>query len=161
MILYVCDYVIRAPFQSETRVNLENISWEHLSGLIIEIFNRGGSLVIYKTEAEYREEYGALSYHEIDSYSMICDERYGYLIGCSISESKEYPEGTYLKLVNKNEMDLDKVYIFSPYDDEYNAKFVNQDINIALEIFKEIFHHGHLSSKLKSLFLDNSENSLR
>ncbi|WP_168383289.1 hypothetical protein [Acinetobacter indicus] len=156
MIMFVCDYVVREPFRSELRINLKKMSWDYISGLILEIYKNGGSFIIYKTETEYQEEYSTYSYHDIDTYSLISDKKYGYILGCSISNCKEYPEGTYLKLINKDVHELDNVYIFSPYDDEYNSKFVNQDIDIALRIFKEIFTNGCLTPELLTLFVDNS-----
>ena len=44
---------------------------------------------------------------------MVCDSRYGYLFGCSISENEEYPAGTYLRLVNRKTKSPEEVYVLS------------------------------------------------
>ncbi|EPQ6133826.1 hypothetical protein, partial [Acinetobacter baumannii] len=112
MILYVCSYVVRNPFFSEKRIDVKKMGWGKLSNIIKDIFSFGGSVIIHKTDADYSEESGRLAYDDIDSYSMVCDSRYGYLFGCSISENEEYPEGIYLRLVNRKAKNPEEVYIF-------------------------------------------------
>ncbi|AUX91497.1 MULTISPECIES: hypothetical protein [Acinetobacter] len=155
MILYIYSYVVRNPFHSETRIDLKKISWEELSILINKVFFHGGEINITKASTQYNEAYSTLTYNDLDSYSLVCDERYGYLLGCSIFENDEYPEGSYLRLINKNEVLSEKIYTFAPFDDEWSARYVNQDIEIALKIFKEIYNHGYLSTESKQLFKDN------
>lgn len=152
MIVYVCSYVLRNPFFSETRIDVKEIGWEKLSNIVKNVFSSGGSVTIHKTDADSSEEYGRLAYSDIDSYSMVCDSRYGYLFGCSISENEEYPEGNYLRLVNKKAKNPDEIYIFEPHEDEWKAKYVNQDLELALKIFKEIYKHGELSLESKIIF---------
>ncbi|EGT90144.1 hypothetical protein ABNIH1_15731 [Acinetobacter baumannii ABNIH1] len=115
-------------------------------------FSFGGSVIIHKTDADYSEESGRLAYDDIDSYSMVCDSRYGYLFGCSISENEEYPEGIYLRLVNRKAKNPEEVYIFEPHEDEWQAKYVNQDLELALKLFKDIYEHGELSFESKTIF---------
>ncbi|ABS90158.1 hypothetical protein J7S89_03760 [Acinetobacter baumannii] len=144
MILYVCSYVLRKPFFSEKRVDLKEIGWEKLSNIVKKVFSCGGSIIIHKTDADYSEESERLVYSDINSYSMVCDSRYGYLFGCSISENEEYPAGTYLRLVNRKTKNPDEIYIFEPHEDEWKAKYVNQDLELALNLFKDIYEYGDL-----------------
>lgn len=144
MILYVCSYVVRTPFFSEKRIDLKEMGWEKLSNIIKNVFYFGGSVIIHKTDADYSEESERLAYSDIDSYSMVCDPRYGYLLGCSISENEEYPAGTYLRLVNRAAKNPDEIYIFEPHEDEWKAKYVNQDLELALNLFKDIYEYGDL-----------------
>ncbi|WP_151762413.1 hypothetical protein, partial [Acinetobacter seifertii] len=111
MILYVCSYVITTPFLSETRIDLKEMGLEKLSNIVKNVYAVGGSVIIHKTDADYSEESGRLAYDDIDCYSMVCDSKYGYLFGCSISENEEYPEGTYLRLLNREAKYPDKFYI--------------------------------------------------
>jgi len=152
MILYVCGYVVRTPFLSETRIDVKEMGWEKLSNIVKSVYSVGGSVIIHKTDADHSEESGRLVYSDIDSYSMICDSRYGYLFGCSISENEEYPEGIYLRLVNKIAKNPDKFYIFEPHEDEWQAKYVNQDLELALNLFKDIYEYGGLSLESKIMF---------
>ncbi|MFC1397842.1 hypothetical protein [Acinetobacter lactucae] len=152
MILYVCSYVLRKPFFSEKRVDLKEIGWEKLSNIVKNVYSVGGSVIIHKTDANYSEDSGRLAYSDIDSYSMVCDSRYGYLFGCSISENEEYPEGTYLHLVNRKAKNPEEVYVFEPHEDEWQAKYVNQDLELALKLFKDIYEHGELSFESKIMF---------
>lgn len=149
MILYVCSYVVRTPFFSEKRIDLKEMGLEKLSNIIKNIFSFGGSVIIHKTDADYSEESERLAYSDIDSYSMVCDSRYGYLFGCSISENEEYPEGTYLRLVNKIAKNPDEIYIFEPHEDEWKAKYVNHDLELALNFFKDIYEYGDLLKESK------------
>ncbi|MDM1492700.1 hypothetical protein [Acinetobacter indicus] len=159
MISYVYSYVTRDPFHSETRVDVETVSWKDLATLINKVFFQGGEINIIKVDTQYNEEFSALVYRDLDSYSLVCDKRYGYLLGCSIYENHEYPKGGYLRLINKNEIQSDKIYTFAPYDDEWSARYVNQDIETALKIFKEIYNNGYLSTDSKKLFKDNFSTS--
>ncbi len=84
MILYVCSYVLRKPFFSEKRVDLKEIGWEKLSNIVKKVFSCGGSIIIHKTDADYSEESERLVYSDINSYSMVCDSRYGYLFGWAL-----------------------------------------------------------------------------
>ncbi|MDN8233434.1 hypothetical protein QZK15_14260 [Acinetobacter baumannii] len=152
MILYVCSYVVRNPFFSEKRIDVKKMGWGKLSNIIKDIFSFGGSVIIHKTDADYSEESGRLAYDDIDSYSMVCDSRYGYLFGCSISENEEYPEGICLRLVNRKAKNPEEVYIFEPHEDEWQAKYVNQDLELALKLFKDIYEHGELSFESKTIF---------
>lgn len=152
MILYVCSYVVRNPFFSEKRIDVKEMGWEKLSNIVKSVYSVGGSVIIHKTDADYSEESGRLAYSDIDSYSMICDSRYGYLFGCSISENEEYPEGVYLRLVNKIAKNPDKFYIFEPHEDEWQAKYVNQDLELALNLFKHIYEYGELLFESKIMF---------
>lgn len=149
MILYVCSYVVRTPFFSEKRIDLKEMGWEKLSNIIKNVFSFGGNVIIHKTDADYSEEFERLAYSDIDSYSMVCDSRYGYLFGCSISENEEYPEGTYLRLVNKIAKNPDEIYIFEPHEDEWKAKYINQDLELALNLFKDIYEYGDLLKESK------------
>lgn len=149
MILYVCSYVVRTPFFSEKRIDLKEMGWEKLSNIIKNVFSFGGNVIIHKTDADYSEEFERLAYSDIDSYSMVCDSRYGYLFGCSISENEEYPEGTYLRLVNKIAKNPDEIYIFEPHEDEWKAKYVNHDLELALNFFKDIYEYGDLLKESK------------
>lgn len=155
MISYLYSYVTRDPFHSTTRADVKTVSWKDLAILINKVFFQGGEINIIKADTQYNEEFSALVYHELDSYSLVCDKRYGYLLGCSIYKNQEYPKGSYLRLINKNEIHSDKIYTFAPYDDEWSARYVNQDIETALKIFKEIYNNGYLSSDSKKLFKDN------
>ncbi len=159
MITYLYSYVIRYPFHSEIRIDVKTISWEDLVTLINKVFFQGGEINIVKADTQYNEEFSALTYHDLDNYSLVCDKRYGYLLGCSISENQEYPEGAYLSLINKNEIKSKKVYIFAPFEDEWEAQYINQDIKIALKIFKEIYENGYLSTDSKKLFRENCSTS--
>lgn len=152
MILYVCSYVLRNPFFSEKRIDIKEMGWEKLSNIVKNVFSFGGSVIIHKTDVDSSEEYGRLAYSDIDSYSMVCDSKYGYLFGCSISENENYPEGTYLRLVNKNAKNPDEIYIFEPHEDEWKAKYVNQDLELLLNLFKDIYQHGELSLDSKASF---------
>lgn len=152
MILYVCSYVVRTPFFSEKRIDLKEMGWEKLSNIIKNVFYFGGSVIIHKTDADYSEEFERLAYSDIDSYSMVCDSRYGYLLGCSISENEEYPDGTYLRLVNRAAKNPDEIYIFEPHEDEWKAKYVNQDLELSLKLFKDIYEDGELSFESKIMF---------
>lgn len=152
MILYVCSYVVRTPFFSEKRIDLKEMGWEKLSNIIKNVFYFGGSVIIHKTDADYSEESERLAYSDIDSYSMVCDSRYGYLLGCSISENEEYPAGTYLRLVNRAAKNPDEIYIFEPHEDEWKAKYVNQDLELSLKLFKDIYEYGELSFESKIMF---------
>ncbi|MDM9639184.1 hypothetical protein [Acinetobacter nosocomialis] len=149
MILYVCSYVIRTPFLSESRIGVKEMGWEKLSNIVKNVYAVGGSVIIHKTDADYSEESGGLAYSDIDSYSMVCDSKYGYLFGCSISENKEYPTSIYLRLVNRKTKNPDEIYIFEPHEDEWKAKYVNQDLELALNLFKDIYEYGELSFKSK------------
>ena len=149
MILNVCSYVIRNPFLSESRIGVKEMGWEKLSNIVKNVYAVGGSVIIHKTDADYSEESGRLAYSDIDSYSMVCDSKYGYLFGCSISENKEYPTGIYLRLVNRKTKNPDEIYIFEPHEDEWKAKYVNQDLELALNLFKDIYEYGELSFKSK------------
>jgi len=42
MISYVYSYVTRDPFHSETRVDVETVSWKDLATLINKVFFQGG-----------------------------------------------------------------------------------------------------------------------
>ncbi|ELW81904.1 hypothetical protein J576_2806 [Acinetobacter sp. 766875] len=128
------------------------MGWEKLSNIVKNVYAVGGSVIIHKTDADYSEESGRLAYSDIDSYSMVCDSKYGYLFGCSISENEEYPEGTYLRLVNRKAKDPEEVYVFEPYEDEWQAKYVNQDLELVLKLFKDIYEHGELSFEAKIIF---------
>lgn len=152
MILYVCTYVVRPPFFSEKRIDLKEVGWEKLSNIIKNVFYFGGSVIIHKTDADCSEESERLAYSDIDSYSMVCDSRYGYLLGCSISENEEYPAGTYLRLVNRAAKNPDEIYIFEPHEDEWKAKYVNQDLELSLKLFKDIYEDGELSFESKIMF---------
>lgn len=152
MILYVCSYLVRTPFFSETRIDVKEMGWEKLSNIVKNVFSFGGSVIIHKTDANYSEDSGRLAYSDIDSYSMICDPRYGYLFGCSISENEEYPAGTYLRLVNRGAKNSDEIYIFEPHEDEWKAKYVNQDLELSLKLFKDIYEYGELSFESKIMF---------
>lgn len=152
MILYVCSYVIRTPFLSESRIRVKEMGLEKLSNIVKNVYAVGGSVIIHKTDADYSEESGRLAYSDIDCYSMVCDSKYGYLFGCSISENEEYPEGTYLRLVNREAKYPDKFYIFESYEDEWQAKYVNQDLDLVLNLFKDIYEYGELSFESKIMF---------
>ncbi|MFV5516492.1 hypothetical protein [Acinetobacter gerneri] len=156
MIIYVCDYVIREPFITEHSLDIKQLGLEELLDIVKKVYTTGGSVLVRKTDAQISEEYGGLDYDDIDRYSMVCDPRYGYLLGCSIDQNEGFPNGTYLSLINKEEKDPEKNYVFDPYDDEWQAKYVNQDIKIALNVFKEIYDLGELSAESKKLFICNN-----
>lgn len=90
------------------------MGWEKLSNIVKNVYAVGGSVIIHKTDADYSEESGRLAYSDIDSYSMVCDSKYGYLFGCSISENKEYPTSIYLRLVNRKLKILMRFIFLSP-----------------------------------------------
>ncbi|MEQ1343761.1 hypothetical protein [Acinetobacter seifertii] len=152
MILYVCSYVITTPFLSETRIDLKEMGLEKLSNIVKNVYAVGGSVIIHKTDADYSEESGRLAYDDIDCYSMVCDSKYGYLFGCSISENEEYPEGTYLRLVNREAKNPNEIYIFESHEDEWEAEYVNQDLELVLNLFKDIYECGELSFESKIMF---------
>ncbi len=80
MILYVCSYVIRTPFLSESRIGVKEMGWEKLSNIVKNVYAVGGSVIIHKTDADYSEESGRLAYSDIDSYSMVFDSKYGFYL---------------------------------------------------------------------------------
>lgn len=132
-----------------TRIDVKEMGWEKLSNIVKSVYSVGGSVIIHKTDADYSVESGQLAYSDTDSYSMICDSRYGYLFGCSISENQEYPEGIYLRLVNRIAKNPDEIYIFGPHEDEWKAKYVNHDLELALNFFKDIYEYGDLLKESK------------
>lgn len=52
MILYVCSYVIRTPFLSESRIRVKEMGLEKLSNIVKNVYAVGGSLIIHKTDAD-------------------------------------------------------------------------------------------------------------
>ncbi|EKU70299.1 hypothetical protein ACINWC136_1989 [Acinetobacter pittii] len=57
-----------------------------------------------------------------------------------------------MRLVNKNAKNPDEIYIFEPHEDEWKAKYVNQDLELLLNLFKDIYQHGELSLDSKASF---------
>ncbi len=41
---------------------------------------------------------------------------------------------------------------FEPHEDEWKAKYVNQDLELLLNLFKDIYQHGELSLDSKASF---------
>ncbi|SSU24866.1 Uncharacterised protein [Acinetobacter baumannii] len=54
--------------------------------------------------------------------------------------------------MNRKAKNPEEVYIFEPHEDEWQAKYVNQDLELALKLFKDIYEHGELSFESKTIF---------
>ncbi|MBP8006517.1 hypothetical protein MMO38_04940 [Acinetobacter sp. NIPH 1852] len=158
MFLYQLSYVVRKPLVNSYKINYLETEWRTIVEWLESIYKNGGEFIVEKVQpvdndglyVEFREVTGFIIY---DRYSFVCDPRYGYLLACSIDECERYPQGGYFSLLNNSAEKPTEVFVFSPYDDEWEAQYVNQDFSIALYVFREIYDNGELSEEtLKKWF---------
>lgn len=150
MFVYLLKYTLQNPFFHEYHLNIHDLGWDYVKSKLMEVYNRGGQFIIEKAnpiynEGKYFDFKEVVGYEYADKLSFICDHRHGYLLKYYIEKSKEYPEGGYFYLVNKTVEFSTEMITFEPYDDEWPVKYVSQDFDLALIIFKEIYDNGMLS----------------
>lgn len=150
MFVYLLKYSVQSPFSNEYDLNIHSLGWDYVVSKLKDVYIGGGELIIEKStpiynEGKYLDFKEVVGYESSDKYSFICDKRHGYLLRCYIEKTKEYPEGGYFYLVNKKFEFSTKKITFEPYDDEWPEKYVNQDFELALIIFKEVYENGTLS----------------
>lgn len=148
--IYLLNYSIYKPFVGNYHLDVHSLGWNYIKSILEDVYVKGGEFVIERAvprynEGKYIEFKEVIGYDYFDKYSFVCDPNCGYLFGCSIYECEKYPEGAYFSLINKAVSNPNEIFVFSPYDDEWEARYVNQDINIALILFKEIYDNGKLS----------------
>lgn len=150
MFIYLLKYTVNNPFHHEYNLNIHDLGWDYLESKLMDVYNRGGELIIEKatpvyTEDKYFDFKQLVGYEDSDRLSLVCDFRHGYLLKYYIERSREYPEGGYFYLVNKAVEFSTEMITFEPYDDEWPVKYVFQDFDLASIIFKEIYDNGMLS----------------
>lgn len=159
MQFYLEHYSIYNPKESGQNFKpidiVDDLGWDRFSEIILKMHQGGGQMTVFLGEPVYTNG-PFVEFHEIDyyvtseSFIFTCDTRYGYLLDHSIYKDEECTD--YFWLENPNVLNPDETFVFSPYDDEWKAKKINQDINIALKVFKEIYDHLCLSDETKRLF---------
>lgn len=144
------DYLIRRPYQHDYNINFVGIDWETIASLLVDVLTNSGEFVVQQTEPVYNEDKYVefkteTGYICLGRYSLVSDSHHGFLMGCSFNANDLYPQGAYFSLINKAAKDPKEKIVFQPHEDEWDAELVNQDINIALAIFKELYDNGEIS----------------
>ncbi|WHR58515.1 hypothetical protein [Acinetobacter haemolyticus] len=134
---------------------VNDMGWDEFSEIILKMYQGGGQMTVFLGEPVYTEE-PYVEFREIDHYTISekfifdCDIKHGYLLDHRIYDDGECIE--YFWLENSSVVDPNETFVFSQYEDEWEAKRINRDINIALKIFKELYDNNQLSEDIKMLF---------
>lgn len=151
MFIYLLNYSVYNSALREYNVNIHDVGWDYIESKLRNVYENGGEFVIEKSipfynEGKYVEFKKITGYSPVDRYSFISDKRHGYLLTFYIEENQGDIESGHFDLLNKNCQFSTKKITFEPYDDEWLEKYVNQDFDLALTTFKEIYENGMLSS---------------